>query len=106
MRRREYLGQLELMVLLAIRNLAPNAYGVSIAQEIKTHGGHDLSLAGIYSTLERLARKGLVKGVRGEPTSIRGGKARTYFSITAAGAREAQATYGTLLRLATQGASP
>lgn len=105
MRRREYLGQLELMVLLAIQNLSPKAYGVSIAQEIKTQGGHEVSLAGIYSTLDRLARKGLIRGVRGEPTSIRGGKARTYFDITAAGARDANATYGTLLRLATQGAS-
>lgn len=100
MRRRDYLGHLELMVLLAIWRLKPDAYGISIAKEIEQQCGYSLAVAGVYSTLERLHEKGLIKSTRGEPTSARGGRARTYFSLTAAGVKETQSTFNALSRLA------
>jgi PadR family transcriptional regulator, regulatory protein PadR len=99
MRKREYLGQLELMVLLAILRTGREAYGVPIAREIEEKSGRDVALAGIYSTLERLQSKGLVSSELGEPTAERGGKARTYFKVTAAGLRELRNTHGTLAKL-------
>lgn len=104
MRRRDYLGHLELMVLLAAWRLKPEAYGVSIAREIEEQCGYSVALAGIYSTLERLQDKGLVRPIRGEPTPERGGRARTYFDLTAAGVREARSTFGALSRLAPKAA--
>lgn len=104
MRRRDYLGHLELMVLLAVWRLKPEAYGVSIAREIEQQCGYTLALAGIYSTLERLQAKGLVRSTRGEPTPERGGRARTYFDLTAAGQREARDTFTALTRLAPKAA--
>jgi len=103
MRRRDYPGQLELMVLLAVWRLNPQAYGISIAREIEQQCGYSMSLAGIYSTLERLQEKGLVKSKRGEPTATRGGRARTYFNLTPAGMAETQASYTALTRLAPKG---
>ncbi len=99
MRKREYLGQLELMVLLATLQVHPNAYGVSIARAIEESSGRDVALASVYAALERLEGKGLVTAVRGEPTPERGGKARTYFKLSAAGLKEAREAHRTLMRL-------
>jgi PadR family transcriptional regulator PadR len=100
MRRRDYLGHLELMVLLAVWRLKPEAHALSIAREIEERCGYSLALAGIYSTLERLREKRLIDSSRGEPTPIRGGRARTYFDLTPAGHAEAQSTFNALTRLA------
>lgn len=99
MRKREYLGQLELMVLLAAIQVRETAYGVSIARTIEESSGRDVALASVYAALERLEGKGLITSVRGEPTAERGGKARTYFNPTAAGLKEAREAHATLMRL-------
>jgi DNA-binding PadR family transcriptional regulator len=100
MSKREYLGQLELMVLLAVaRPSARDAYGVSIARDIAKSSGRQVALASVYAALERLERKGFVVSSLGEPLIERGGKARTYFRPTAAGIKEARETHATLMRL-------
>jgi PadR family transcriptional regulator PadR len=101
MRKREYLGQLELMVLLAVMRPSRDAYGVLISREIAEKSGREVALASVYAALERLERKGFVKSSLGAPTAERGGKARTYFIPTAAGIQEARDAYGTLIRLST-----
>jgi len=96
---RDYLSQLELMVLLAILRIRENAYGMSLAREIEQHSGRELALASIYSALERLEERGLVRSQRGVPTPERGGKARTYFDVTAAGLRALRSAHATFSRL-------
>jgi PadR family transcriptional regulator, regulatory protein PadR len=87
MRKREYLGQFELMVLLAILRVGDDAYGVPLANEIEASTSKTVSLGSIYAALERLEEKGLVSSVMGEPTPERGGRARRYFRVTSAGLR-------------------
>jgi PadR family transcriptional regulator PadR len=99
MRKREYLGQLELMVLLAVLRPARDAYGVLISRDIAEKSGREVALASVYAALERLERKGFVTSSLGEPTAERGGKARTYFRPTAAGVQEARDAHATLMRL-------
>ena len=99
MRKRAYLGQLELHVLLAAIQLHENAYGVSIARAIEESSGRAVALASVYAALERLEDKGLITSVLGEPTAERGGKARTYFKPSAAGMKEAREAHATLIRL-------
>jgi DNA-binding PadR family transcriptional regulator len=99
MRKREYLGQLELMVLLAAIRIREKAYGVPIAREIEKESGRDVALASVYAALERLENKGLITSALGEPTAERGGKARTYFKPTAAGFKEARDAHDILMRL-------
>jgi PadR family transcriptional regulator PadR len=99
MRKREYLGQLELMVLLAVIRPAQDAYGVLISREIAQKSGREVALASVYAALERLEKKKLVISTLGEPTAARGGRARTYFKPTAAGLGEARDAHETLLRL-------
>src|SRR5882757_2359762 len=98
MRKREHLGQLELMVLLAV--IRPKeSYGVLISREIAAKSGREVALASVYAALERLEKKRFVVATLGEPTAERGGRARTYFKPTAAGLREARDAHDTLLRL-------
>jgi PadR family transcriptional regulator, regulatory protein PadR len=99
MRKREYLGQLELMVLLAVIRPAEDAYGVFISREIAQKSGREVALASVYAALERLEKKKLVISSLGEPTAARGGRARTYFKPTSAGLAEARDAHETLLRL-------
>ena len=99
MRKREYLGQLELMVLLAVMRPARDAYGVLISRDIAEKSGREVALASVYAALERLERKGFVSSLLGQPTAERGGKARTYFKATAAGVQEAREAHETLQRL-------
>jgi len=99
MRKREYLGQLELMVLLAVIRPSKDTYGVQICNEIADKSGREVALASVYAALERLENKGLVTSALGEPMPERGGKARTYFKATAAGLKEARDAHNTLVRL-------
>jgi PadR family transcriptional regulator PadR len=99
MRKREYLGQLELMVLLAAIRPAKDAYGALISREIAEKSGREVALASVYAALERLEEKGLVVSALGEPTAERGGRARMYFKPTAVGLQAAREAQQTLLRL-------
>ena len=101
MRKREYLGQMELMVLLAAIRPAGDAYGVQICREIFEKSGREVALASVYAALERLEAKGLLISSLGDPTGERGGKARTYFKATPKGVREATDARATLLKLST-----
>jgi PadR family transcriptional regulator, regulatory protein PadR len=79
----------ELMTLFSILRLGKEAYGVPISREIEVHSGRNVAVSGIYAALERLERKGLVTAELGEATPQRGGRAKTYFRVTAKGLREA-----------------
>jgi PadR family transcriptional regulator len=88
---RESLGHFELLVLLALMRQGDEAYGVPIAQAIEQSTGKPVILASVYNTLERLEEKNLVRSTVGQPTPERGGRAKRYFSMTAAGLREVRA---------------
>jgi DNA-binding PadR family transcriptional regulator len=81
------LGQFEEFILLALMRLRENAYGVTIRREIAERTGRDVSVGAVYTTLERLERKGYVSSWIGEATAERGGRAKRYFKIEAPGAR-------------------
>jgi PadR family transcriptional regulator PadR len=88
MRNREFVGQHELMVMLAVLRLGREAYGVPIAAEIATRTGREMLQGSVYATLERLEAKGLVASRLGEATAQRGGRAKRYFKLTAEGVRQ------------------
>jgi len=57
---RDYLGEFELVVLLALARLGDDAYGASIHREILDATGRDVSIPAVYVTLKRMERKSLV----------------------------------------------
>lgn len=93
------INQFELLVLLATAQLGESAYGVSIAKAIEDASGEQTALASVYRALQRLESKGLVSTWLGEPTPERGGRAKRFAAITAAGRRRAVQTQRTLQRL-------
>ena len=84
-RKASYLGGFEELILLALLRLPENAYGVTIHQEIQERTGRFTSLGAVYTTLDRLEEKGFVSSWIGEATPERGGRAKRYFKIEAAG---------------------
>jgi PadR family transcriptional regulator, regulatory protein PadR len=96
---RSYLGEFELMILLAVIRLGEEAYGVPISRELEMHRGRDVSVGSVYAALERLEGKRLVSSSFGDPTPERGGKAKRYFQITKAGIRQVQETRRVLTKL-------
>ncbi len=85
---KEYLGNLELMVLLALLRVRRGAYGVPISREIAEQTGREVAIGSVYAALERLERKGFVSSALGEPSPERGGRAKRYFQITGKGVHE------------------
>jgi DNA-binding PadR family transcriptional regulator len=99
MARGTYLGEFELMVLLALIRLGEDAYGVPICHEIEKRSGREAALGSVYATLERLEEKGLVRSRLGESTAVRGGRAKRYFRVTAQGVRDVRQTQQALMNL-------
>jgi len=99
MARGGYLGEFELMVVLALIRLGEDAYGVPISREIEKRSGREVAIGSVYAALERLEEKGLVTSRLGEPTAERGGRAKRYFRITDSGLNEARQTQRTLVSL-------
>jgi PadR family transcriptional regulator PadR len=92
MAEQRFLGEFELMILLAILRLENVTYGVPLARELSDLRGRDVSLGSVYATLDRLELKGLVKSTLGESTPERGGRAKRFFTVTAAGVRSLHET--------------
>jgi len=81
------IGEFEQMVLLAVAHLRDEAYAVPIVDEIERRTGRSITRAAAYITLRRLEEKGFVSSWMGEPIAERGGKARRYVKLEAAGVR-------------------
>jgi len=96
---RDYLGEFEHLVLLALIRLSDEAYGVTVRQEIQTRTGREVSIGAVYATLERLQNKDYVKSFLGEPTAERGGRAKRFFRVTAKGITAVNRTQQALGRM-------
>ena len=89
----------EQVVMIAIMRKHGEAYGVSIFEELAKRLGKEVPMATIYSTLEKLEKKGFIKSRKGEATAERGGRAKMYFEITGKGHAVLQASINSLNRL-------
>jgi PadR family transcriptional regulator, regulatory protein PadR len=79
------LGDFEQLVLLGVLRLGEDAYGAAIRQEIHARSGRDVSINAVYTTLERLEGKGLLRSWVGDPTPQRGGRRRKFYALRPAG---------------------
>lgn len=96
---REYLGEFEHIVILALLRLAGRAYGVTVRQEVEARTGREVSIGAVYATLDRLETKGYVKSRFGEPTPERGGRSKRFFRVTAQGISAVNRTHRALQNL-------
>jgi PadR family transcriptional regulator, regulatory protein PadR len=93
---RDYLGEFEHIIVLALLRLSDRAYGVTVRQEIELRTKREVSIGAVYATLDRLEAKGYVKSHRGDPTPERGGRSKRFFRVTAKGVAAVNRTHRAL----------
>ena len=93
------LGEFEYMLLSAAARLGEGAYGLAVRQEIEATTGRRCSLGALYTTLDRLEKKGFLKTWMGEATPQRGGRSKRMLSVTAKGMQAAAAFYKAVMRV-------
>jgi PadR family transcriptional regulator PadR len=96
---REYVGEFEHIVLLAVLRLGDQAYGVTVRREIEARTRREVSIGAIYATLDRLEAKGYVQSRVGGPTAERGGRSKRFFRVTAQGVSAVNRTHRALRSL-------
>jgi DNA-binding PadR family transcriptional regulator len=94
-----YLGEFEQQVLLVIVRLGAGAYGPEIARELEQRASRRVSRGALYTTLERLEDKGLIRWKTVPGTEARDGLPRRLYSATAAGAEGLRAAREVVKRL-------
>jgi PadR family transcriptional regulator len=99
------LGGFELLVLLALLHIDEESYGVPIRREIEDRTGREASTGALYTTLERLERRGLLSCRLGDPTPARGGRRRKLYTLAPAGLEALRESYGAFTTMV-QGVEP
>jgi DNA-binding PadR family transcriptional regulator len=94
------LGDFEQLVLFGVLRLDDEAYGAAIRQEIHARSGRDVSINAVYTTLDRLEAKGLLRSWVGEPTPQRGGRRRKCYALRPAGVAALRHAYHALTAMA------
>ncbi len=93
------IGEFEYLLLTAATRLGDNAYGAAIREEISTTTGRSCSIGALYTTVDRLQSKGLLKTWMGEATPQRGGRAKRMVQVTPKGVRAAKEFYNAIARV-------
>ena len=98
------IGEFEYLILTAAVQIGEEAYGAVIRAKVEEATGARCSIGALYTTLDRLEEKGLIKTRMGDPTPERGGRAKRMVRVTAAGARAAGDFYSAVMKV-TKGVS-
>lgn len=80
-------------LLLAILRLKTDTYGVRIKRKILDLTGMDWNYGLLYSTLDQLAKKGLLFKKEGKPMPERGGRRKIYYSLSPSGRSALEEAY-------------
>jgi PadR family transcriptional regulator, regulatory protein PadR len=98
------LGEFEYLLITAAAGLGDDAYGAAIREEIEATAGRRCSIGALYTTIDRLETKGLIKTWMGAATPQRGGRAKRMLRVTPKGVQAAKDFYDTVSRIS-RGAS-
>jgi PadR family transcriptional regulator len=93
------LGEFEYLLIAAAVRLGDEAYGAAIRQEIEQATKTNCSIGALYTTIDRLETKGLLKTWMGDATPERGGRAKRMVRVTARGTKEASNFYDAVVRV-------
>ncbi len=94
-----YLGAFEQLILFSVLQLAGEACGVSIRENIEERTRRTVSIGAIYTTLGRLEERGLVRS-RPEEAQGRTGRPRKYYALSPEGARDLRESYASIQSMA------
>jgi PadR family transcriptional regulator PadR len=85
MNRQTFLGEFEMLVLLAVLRLKGDAYGVTIRREIEERASRVVARGALYVTLDRLEGKGYLRSQMADPSPERGGRAKRFYRVERSG---------------------
>ena len=94
-----YLGEFEQLVLLAILRLGADASGVGIAAKLEAEAARRVARGALYTTLDRLEDKGLLRWKVVPGDESRGRVPRRLYSVTPRGLAAVRAAHGVLRRM-------
>jgi len=75
----------EEMILMAILNLGPRAYLVSITDYLSDVLHEKMTITSVHLPLNRMEQQGLIDSSLGEATAVRGGRRKRIYRITKTG---------------------
>ncbi|MGB2628675.1 MAG: PadR family transcriptional regulator [Candidatus Acidiferrum sp.] len=93
------LGEFEYLLITAAAGLGDYAYGAAIRAEIEATTGRKCSIGALYTTIDRLEAKGLLKTWMGDATPQRGGRAKRMVRLTPKGVLAAKSFYNAVTRV-------
>ena len=97
-----YLGEFEQLVLLAVLRLSQEeapASGAAVARELEEQAGRRVSRGALYTTLDRLEGKGLLRWKIAAGGPERGALPRRAYTVTARGMEAVRNSQRTLERM-------
>lgn len=89
---RDILGPFEYEILQTLLQRPRDAYGASILERLEERLNRSVNVGSLYTTLERLERKGFASSWWGEATAERGGRRKRYYKIEASGSEAVRRT--------------
>jgi PadR family transcriptional regulator, regulatory protein PadR len=95
----DILGAFEQAILLAVLHLGSDAYGRTILHRVQTSLDRKVYAGAVYTTLDRLEKRGLLSSRIAEGTSVRGGRPRRYYSVSTEGAGALNDAHQTLSKM-------
>lgn len=93
------LGEFEYLILTVAATLDDDAYGAAIRLQIEQKTGRRCSIGALYTTIDRLEAKGLLKTWMGDATPQRGGRAKRMVRVTPEGTRAAKQFYEAITKI-------
>jgi PadR family transcriptional regulator PadR len=91
------LSETEIAVVAAL--IQQPLYGTQLIDRVAEISNNRvrLTVGGVYTTLNRMQKKGLISGYWGDDSEIRGGARRRYYKVTGVGQRAFQETRAMIL---------
>jgi DNA-binding PadR family transcriptional regulator len=94
-----YLGEFEQLLLLAVLRLGADAVAPDIARELEARADRSVSRGHLYTSLDRLEDKGLLRWKVASGTAARDSLPRRLYTVTPAGVAALRASRGVLQRM-------
>jgi DNA-binding PadR family transcriptional regulator len=95
-----YLGEFEYLVLLAVLRLGAEAYAPAIVKVLEEDAGRPTQRSALYTTLDRLEAKGLVRWKIATGGATRDHLPRRVYTVTVAGVASLRASHRAMSRMA------
>ena len=94
-----YLGEFEQLLLLAILRLGSEAFAPDVSRELESKADRGVSRGHLYTSLDRLEEKGLLRWKVAAGTAVRDGLPRRAYTVTPAGMAALRASRDVLQRM-------